>query len=348
MPRPELIHEQDIGCHFMAIMNRDAARPVSDFRADLLGAGRDVIEREARALRNLHDSLDDHFIEAVRLILRTPERVIVAGIGKSGHIGRKAAATLASTGTPAFFLHAAEAAHGDLGMIGPHDTLLILSNSGSSPEIRPLLLHAKHLGTPVIGIASRRDSPLGQLADILITLPIEEEACPEGIAPTTSTTMMLALADALAVTVMRERGVARHDIARLHPGGNIGYRLASVDDLIDRTTPLPLVRENAPLRDVVLEMTSVGKGVAGVVDADGMLVGIITDGDLRRGIDQVLIARAEDVMTRAPITVASGTTVEDVHSLMIHAKITVVFVMDILTPRRPIGIVHIHDLATAS
>lgn len=332
----------------MTIISRGAARNNVAFQASPLDAGREVIDREARALAHLSAALDDHFVEAVRLILQTPERVVVTGVGKSGHIGRKAAATLASTGTPAFFLHAAEAAHGDLGMIGPHDTLIVLSNSGFSQEIRPLLAHAKRLGTPVIGVASRRDSPLGEGADVLITLPTEEEACPQGIAPTTSTTMALALTDALAVAVMRERGVARNDIARLHPGGNIGYRLSPVDDLIDRTAALPLVRASAPLRDVVLEMTSVGKGVAGVVDEDGMLVGVITDGDLRRSIDQVLIARARDVMTRAPISVPSGTTVEDVHSLMTSAKITVVFVMDILMPRRPIGVVHIHDLASAS
>jgi arabinose-5-phosphate isomerase len=332
----------------MATVNRGAAREGTINRKQALAVGRDVIEQEALALRSLASALGEEFVEAVNLILDTRQRVIVTGIGKSGHIGRKAAATLASTGTPAFFIHAAEAAHGDLGMLGAQDTLIVISNSGFTREIRPLLSYARRLGTRVIGIASTRNSPLGRQADVLLELPKAEEACPARIAPTTSTTMMLALCDALAIAVMRERSIQRDDLARLHPGGDIGYRLSPVDELIDSNVPLPLVREDAPLRDVVLEMTSVGKGIAGVVDRDGLLLGVITDGDLRRSFDQVLIARAADVMTRTPITVPSGTTIGDVHSLMMDTKITVVFVMDREKERHPIGLIHIHDLATAS
>lgn len=332
----------------MATVNRGAARDNLDDRALVLEIGRDVIDQEARALHSLHHALDDNFVDAVRLILGTRQRVIVTGVGKSGHIGRKVAATLASTGTPAFFLHAAEASHGDLGMLGPQDTLIVLSNSGFTREIRPLLAYARRLGAPIIGIVSERNSPLGRQADVLLQLPRAKEACPARIAPTTSTTMMLALSDALAIAVMRERGIARDDLARLHPGGEIGYRLSPVDDIIDGNAPLPLVRLDAPLRDVVLEMTSVGKGVAGVVDQDGCLAGVITDGDLRRSIDQVLIAKAADVMTRTPITVPSGTNIEDVRALMVDSKITVIFVTDRDNDRRPVGVVHIHDLAAMS
>lgn len=332
----------------MATVNRGVARETLGDRALVLEAGRDVIDQEAKALRSLYHALDDSFVDAVWLILKTRQRVIVTGVGKSGHVGRKVAATLASTGTPAFFLHAGEASHGDLGMLGPQDTLVVLSNSGFTREIRPLLSHARRLGVPVIGIASDCNSPLGRQADILLELPRTEEACPARIAPTTSTTMMLALSDALAIAVMRQRGIARDDLARLHPGGEIGYRLSPVDDILDGNAALPLVRMDAPLRDVVLEMTSVGKGVAGVVDQLGHLVGVITDGDLRRSIDQVLIAKAADVMTRTPITAPSGTSIEDVRALMVDSKITVIFVTDRENTRRPIGVVHIHDLAAAS
>ena len=332
----------------MVSASRSAARDQFQLDDDALASGRAVIEQEATALFKLAAGLDDRFGHAVDAILATSGRVIVAGLGKSGHVGRKIAATLASTGTSGFFLHAAEASHGDLGMVGAGDTLIILSNSGFTRELRPLLAHAKRLHVPVIGIGSVRNSPLALQSDILLPLPKEDEACPVRIAPTTSTTMMLALGDALALTVMRKRGLTRKDLAQWHPGGDIGHRLAPIDDVMDSNLLLPLVRCTAPLRDVVLEMTSVGKGVAGVVDQDGLLVGVITDGDLRRSIDQVLIARASDVMTHEPITVPSGTLVEDVLSLLNNAKITVVFVTDAKNRRRPIGVVHIHDLAGAA
>jgi arabinose-5-phosphate isomerase len=300
--------------------------------------------QEAEALRLLADALDQSFDAAVDCILSTQGRVIVSGVGKSGHVGRKIAATLAATGTVSFFLHASEAAHGDLGMIMPGDALLILSNSGYSRELRPLLGYARRMQIPVIGVVSKLESPLARNADVILALPPAPEACPARIAPTTSTTMMLALGDALAIAVMRRRGVTRNDLAMWHPGGEIGSRLAPIEAIIDPHDPMPLVRADSPMRDVVFEMTSGGKGVAGIVDDHGALIGIITDGDLRRAFSQVLTARARDVMTPNPVTVPCGTPVEEVLALMNAHKITVLFVTDDEIPTRPVGIAHIHDL----
>lgn len=327
----------------MATVQPRSFEPVRN-HVETLEAGRSVILQEAAGLSTLASAIDQSFVDAVNIILATQGRVIVAGIGKSGHVGRKIAATLAATGTASFFLHASEAAHGDLGMVTAGDLLLVLSNSGYSRELRPMLAYARRQGVPVVGIVSKRKSPLGLASDIVLQLPPAPEACPERIAPTTSTTMMIALGDALAMSAMQRRGITRHDIAQLHPGGDIGSRLAPVEEVINCDEPLPLVRWDAPMRDIVFEMTSGGKGVAGVVNEAGALVGIITDGDLRRAFDQVLTACAEDIMTRAPITVPRSAPVEDVLALMNSAKITVIFVTATNDPTQPVGIAHIHDL----
>jgi len=311
---------------------------------DVIQTGRAVVMQEAEALKRLAASLDDRFEQAIDLILATERRVIVTGVGKSGHIGRKVGATLAATGTAAFFLHASEAAHGDLGMVVPGDTLLVLSNSGFSRELRPLIGYARRFGIPVIAIVSRLESPLAKAANIALQLPSVAEACPARIAPTTSTTMMLALGDALAIGAMGRRGITRSDMAMWHPGGEIGSRLAPVEEIIDLDAPLPLVRADAPMREVVFEMTSGGKGVAAVVDEEGALIGVITDGDVRRAFDQVLTARARDIMTPDPITVPRGAPMEEVLALMNVRKITALFVTEADDPTRPIGIAHIHDL----
>jgi arabinose-5-phosphate isomerase len=323
--------------------HRVTARSLQDQTATL-EAGRTAISQEAQGLMALAKALDHRFVEAVDAILSAERRIIVTGVGKSGHIGRKIAATLASTGTAAFFLHASEAAHGDLGMVTSGDLLLVLSNSGFSRELRPLLAYAKRQGVPIIGMLSKLNSPLADAADIILHLPHAEEACPVRIAPTTSTTMMLGLGDALALAVMQRKGLTRNDIAQWHPGGDIGSRLAPIDEVVDLASPLPLVRWDAPMRDIVFEMTSGGKGVAGVLDGMGALIGIITDGDLRRAFDHVLTARALDIMTRDPITVPSGTSVEEVLTLMNDEKITVIFVTEVDDPTKPIAIAHIHDL----
>ncbi|AUW58710.1 KpsF/GutQ family sugar-phosphate isomerase [Sphingobium sp. SCG-1] len=310
-------------------------------------SGRRVIEQEAVGLSALSAVIDEKFAAAVRIITATTGRVIVTGIGKSGHIARKIAATLAATGSSAFFVHPAEAAHGDLGMVMPTDSLLVLSNSGATVELRAIIAHARQTSIPIISIASKSDSPIARQSTVALCLPRVGEACPVKIAPTTSTTMMLALGDALAIAAMEMRGTSRKELMRLHPGGNIGWKLLPVDSLLREDEALPLVRPGTGMRDVVLEMTSTGKGAAGVVDDDGNLVGIITDGDLRRSFDQMLIATAGDVMTRNPITVPSGTAIEDALTLLSEAAITVVFVMSAHNPRQPIGLLHIHNMAIA-
>lgn len=313
-------------------------------QSDPLATGRAVVFKEAEALGLLARSLDERFEQAISLILSTQGRVIVTGMGKSGHIGRKISATLAATGTPSFFLHSSEAAHGDLGMVLPGDTLLVLSNSGFTRELRPLIGYARRFAIPIIAIVSRLDSPLAKAASIILPLPRTPEACPARIAPTTSTSMTLALGDALAIAAMEKRGVTKTELAMWHPGGEIGSRLAPIEEIIDLDDALPLVSLNAPMRDVVFEMTSGGKGVAAVIDDTGALVGVITDGDLRRGFDHVLTARARDIMTPAPITVPRGAPVEEVLALMNARKITVLLVTEADDPTRPIGIAHIHDL----
>ncbi|MES1985756.1 MAG: KpsF/GutQ family sugar-phosphate isomerase [Pseudomonadota bacterium] len=314
-------------------------------RISSIESGRRVIEQEASGLNALSAALDENFSAAVRIVAATAGRVIVTGIGKSGHIARKIAATLASTGTPAFFVHPAEASHGDLGMLKSVDSLVVLSNSGATVELRAIVGHARQIGIPIVAMASKADSPIVRQSTVAICLPRMAEACPVKIAPTTSTTMMLALGDALAIAVMEMRGTSRTDLMRLHPGGNIGWKLMPVDTLLRSEDPIPLVRPTTGMRDVVLEMTSTGKGAAGVVDDDGNLIGIITDGDLRRSFDQMLIATAGDVMTRNPITVPSGTPIEDALTLLSEAAITVVFVMSSENPRQPLGLLHIHSMA---
>jgi arabinose-5-phosphate isomerase len=314
--------------------------------ADAKHHGITVIRQEAEGLLQLADELDDGFGLSVSQIVATRGRVIVAGMGKSGHVGRKIAATLSATGSPAFFVHPAEASHGDLGLLKSIDTMLILSNSGATSELRPLIAYAKSIGAPIIGVASDSNSLLMREADFRITLPQIPEACPELIAPTTSTTMMLAVGDALAIAAMRERGISRVELLQWHPGGAIGFRMLPVDSMLRMAGSLPLVTRATGMRDVVLEMTSTGKGVAGVVDDDGNLIGIITDGDLRRSFDRMLIATAGEIMTASPKTVKSGTRIEDALTLMSEAKITVVFVMRADDPRKPAGVLHIHDIAS--
>lgn len=312
--------------------------------AHILAAGLEVIETEARALAELSGLLDENFSEAVRLILSNRQRVIVGGMGKSGHIGRKIAATLASTGTPALFVHPAEAAHGDLGMITSGDTLLLLSNSGATPELRAMIDHARALGCKIIAVASRVTSPLMRAADVRITLPAVPEACPVNIAPTSSTTMMLALGDALAVAAMRLRGLTRERLQLLHPGGTIGGRLLPVDQMMHGRDALPLVQRATPMADVIVEITRRSYGIAGVVEGE-CLVGVITDGDLRRHSDNLMALTAADVMTGEPKCVPEGTRAEDALRLLQEHKITALFVMAHDAPERPVGLVHVHDFA---
>lgn len=321
-----------------------SALPVSTSHLEV---GRDVIAMEADALCRLAALIDGKFDRAVELILGCTQRVIVSGIGKSGHIARKIAATLAATGTPSLFVHAAEAAHGDAGMISPGDVLIVLSNSGATVEVQPLCIYARSLGCPLIGISRNPNSLLMRTADVGLTLPKVEEACTSSLAPTTSSTMMLALGDALAVAAMKARGVSVPEIRALHPGGQIGLQLRGVEDVMHQGSRLPLVQSDAKMPAVLITMTEKRLGVAGVVDTQGHLVGIISDGDLRRHADALFGGTAADIMTPAPKTIVRTARVQDALELMNTHRITVLFVVDEQRPDVPIGAVQIYDIAAA-
>lgn len=310
----------------------------------LLEYGRDVLAKEVRALELLHASLDEAFSEAVALLLSVKGRVVVTGMGKSGHVARKVAATLASTGTPALFIHPAEAAHGDLGMLTVDDALVAFSNSGGTAELQALLAHAEAHALPIIGVVGRANSPLARQASVQILLPPVEEACPATLAPTSSTAMMMALGDALAIAAMKVRGVSRAGFQALHPGGTIGKRYLRVAAVMHSEDRMPLVSAGDSMRSVVLTMTTMSFGIAGVTDERGELLGVITDGDLRRHVDEVMHACARDVMTRDPITISASSLVEDALALLNLHQITALFVTKDDAPTQPIGIIHIHDL----
>lgn len=312
----------------------------------MIRRGADVIHIEARALDRLAKSLTHSFAEACQAILTCAGRVVVTGMGKSGHIGRKWAATLAATGTPAFYVHPAEAAHGDLGMLVPGDVLIVISNSGNTSELKAFLHYAATIGVPVIGVASRPDSILLQAADVKVCLPETREACPSNIAPTTSTTMQLALGDAIAMTLMDVRGFSRDGLKTLHPGGSLGLRLTAVSEIMHTANALPLVDSAATMEEVIVTMTCKGFGTAGVIDGAGQLIGVITDGDLRRHFHKLTSARAAEVMSSSPKTLTTATLAEDALTFLSNNKISCAFVMSAGTPvctKVPVGIVHMHD-----
>lgn len=307
--------------------------------------GAEVIRIEIEALQKLEQSLNQNFVEACHTILDAKGRVIVTGMGKSGQIGRKAAATFSATGTPSFYVHPGEAAHGDLGMLVPGDVLLVISNSGSTTELHSLLRHARALEVPVIGIASRPESLVMRHADVQLCLPRAREACHANIAPTTSTTMQLALCDALAMAVMDMRGFSQDGMKLLHPGGAIGLRLLPVRDLMHGAKSMPLVTLNARMPDVISVMTSRGFGIAGIVDEQGALLGVITDGDLRRHFDVLANVTAKEVMTAAPKCLDGDMSAEAALEVLNDLKISAAFVVqaDDDGVRVPVGIIHIHD-----
>jgi len=312
----------------------------------ILQRGREVIQIEADALNFLGSSLDQSFIDACEALISSRGRVVVTGMGKSGHIGRKWAATLAATGTPAIYVHPAEAAHGDLGMLIPGDVLVAISNSGNTSELRPFLRYASTLGVTIVGVASRRESFVMDSADVKLCIPSCREACPANIAPTTSTTLQLALGDALAMALMDMRGFSRDHMKALHPGGSLGLRLTPVADMMHGADRMPLVEETAPMRDVIVTITARSFGIAGVVDSAGRLIGVITDGDLRRHFDDLASATAKQVMTSNPKTVCSDSLAEDVLHFLNENAITCAFVLDRDAPVNtgvPVGIIHVHD-----
>lgn len=313
--------------------------------SEICETGQRVIGQEAEGLLALSATIGASFERAVHCILCATGRVVVSALGKSGHVGRKVSATLAASGTPSFFVHASEATHGDLGMLVTGDVLLIFSNSGETPELKPVIERAMQLSIPVIAIASRAESFLMRKAEYGLLLPNVAEACPNDIAPTTSTTMMMALGDALAVAVMEQRGVSRNDMAALHPGGAIGHRFMAIKSLIADDIVLPLVTPQTSMRDAVLEMTSTGKGAVCVVNDDGNLEGIITDGDIRRAIDRIHTACCRDIMNDAPLTVTPDASIDEAYRLMKSHRVNVLVVLDRRQGCRPLGIIHIHDLS---
>ena len=312
--------------------------------SDVLKFGREILHDEARALDALADSLGGPFEAAVRLILDCKGKLIVSGLGKSGHIARKIAATFASTGTTATFLHLAEAIHGDLGMASAGDVAILISQSGETAELEAVIDHFSHVRIPVIAITGNSVSMLANAAAAALVLPHWAEVGPEAVAPTTSTTMSLALGDALAMTVMQQKGFTRNDFGRLHPGGSLGARLKPVSRLMHSGDALPLTREDASMHDAVVEMSAKRLGIIGVVDGDGYLVGAITDGDLRRHIEQGLDHTAAEFMTRDPKTIAADALVDDAISLFEEHKITALFVVEGGGEgKKPVGVLHIHD-----
>jgi len=304
-----------------------------------------VLDYAGDAIRALGATLNGDFSRAIDTIMAVKGRVVVSGMGKSGHIASKIAATLASTGTPAQFVHPAEASHGDLGMVTQGDVLLMLSNSGETRELSDLITFAKRFSIPIIGIASRADSALLQAADVALLLPKFQEACSIGMAPTTSTTLQLVLGDALAVALMERRGFSSDQYRELHPGGSLGKALIRVSDLMHGGEEMPLAAEDTPMQQVVLEMAKKRFGCVGVVDAKGGLIGIITNGDLARHMDRGLLDRkAAEVMTRAPKTFTADRLGVEALAFMNEKKITQLFVLDPKAKsKKPVGILHMHD-----
>lgn len=304
-----------------------------------------VLRMEAAGIMDLIESLDENFTRALLLLDKVTGRVIVSGMGKSGHVARKIAATFASTGTPATFVHPAEASHGDLGMVTEHDAVVALSNSGETAELADLITYAKRFGIPLIGITGRGDSTLAGAADVALVLPDSPEACPMGLAPTTSTTVMLALGDAIAVALLERKGFSADDFHLLHPGGKLGRMLLRVGAIMHAQDAVPLARRDIPMSEALLIMTAKSFGCVGILDDAGRLEGIVTDGDLRRHMsDNLLALTTGEVMTPHPRTISPDALASEALAVMNARSITNLFVVE---ERRPVGIIHVHDCLRA-
>ncbi len=303
-----------------------------------------VLRIEADALRLMSDTIDGSHGAAVDMLAKAKGRIIVSGVGKSGHIGRKMAATFASTGTPAQFVHPTEASHGDLGMITPNDVCLVISNSGETKELVDLITYSRRFGIPMLAITGKKGSTVDVEADVTLLLPDAPEACVNGVAPTTSTTATLALGDALAVALMERREFKREDFQVFHPGGKLGAQLVRIEALMHSGNAVPTVTQDMPMSDVLLEMTSKGFGMTGVI-ANDRLVGVVTDGDLRRNMADLMSYTAGDVATKNPKTVFSNALASEALNIMNTAKISALFVLD--TDEKVVGVLHIHDCLRA-
>lgn len=325
-------------------------QPTDDRRAhDEIGSALRTLEAERDGvdalIAALRDGLSASFVAAVEMIRAVEGRVIVTGMGKSGHVGTKIASTLASTGTPALFVHPAEASHGDLGMITKSDVILALSWSGETAELKNLTDYSRRYRIGLIAMTANADSTLGKTADVVLALPQAREACPHNLAPTTSSLMQLALGDALAITLLESRGFTAIDFGLLHPGGKLGALLKTVRDLMHSGREIPLAPLGARMSEAVIEMSRKGFGCVGIVDTDGLLVGIITDGDLRRHMSSNLLEiGVDEVMTRKPKTVRPDQLISETLELLNAMKVTALFAIE---AGKPVGIVHIHDLLRA-
>jgi arabinose-5-phosphate isomerase len=311
-----------------------------------LAVGRRVIRAEIDGLEQLGRTLDAAFGRALDLCAAARGRLIVTGIGKSGHVARKIAATLASTGTPAQFVHPAEASHGDLGMIGAEDAILALSNSGQSGELTDIIAYSRRFEIPLIAITGGPDSVLAEAADVVLPVPRAAEACPMGLAPTTSTTMMMALGDALAIALLERKGFSTEDFQVFHPGGKLGRKLLRVGDIMHSADTVPLIGPEAPMSEALLVMTAKSFGCVGVCGQHGRLIGVITDGDLRRHMDDDLLSRrVSEIMHPDPKTTTAGSFAAEALGMMNRFAITALFVID--DKHRPTGFLHLHDCLRA-
>ena len=310
-------------------------------------SARRALTTETEGMQQLIAAIDgpmgDALAQAVEVIRNAKGRVVMTGMGKSGHIARKIAATMASTGTPASFVHPAEASHGDLGMITPDDVVIMISNSGESPELRDILTYSRRFAVPLIAITSVATSTLGKEADIVLQLPRAKEACPNGLAPTTSTLLQLALGDALSMALLEDKGFSAHDFRKFHPGGKLGAQLKHVRDIMHKREELPIGPESTPMTDALILMTQRSYGCFGVTDSEGRLAGIVTDGDLRRNMKSELLSlTVGNVMTRSPKSIDPDALTSEALEQLNTLKITSLFVID--GEQRPVGLIHIHDL----
>ncbi len=311
----------------------------------VLEAGRQAIVQESEALSHLAASLDENFTRAVELLSERNSRVIVSGIGKSGHIARKIAATFASVGQPAFFVHPAEASHGDLGMITADDRLLLLSHSGETVELKPILDYSKRFHIPLVAITAKENSNLASVADVTLCYPTVPEACPMGLAPTTSTTMMLGLGDALAIATLHTRSFSPTDFRTFHPGGNLGKQLSRVRDFMHTDDSLPIVPKGMIMHECLIKMSCFGFGCVAVINDDGQMAGVITDGDLRRHMHEGLLNDSvELVMNPSPTMISADILMAEALAIMQDKSITSLFIS---ANNKPIGILHIHDCLRA-
>ncbi len=308
-----------------------------------IASAKHTIDKEIEALRMMESSLNDNLSQALDLMQKTNGRIIVTGMGKSGHVGRKIAATLASTGSPAFFVHPGEASHGDLGMITDRDCVLAISNSGETIELSDILVYCKRFNIPLIGITKNKDSALGKASDIWLPLPDDGEACPLGLAPTSSTTATIVLGDILAIALLERKGFSKTDFKQRHPGGKLGAFLQKASDIMHKGDDIPLIKGNTPMLETLQTMSSKMLGCVGIVNADGELVGIITDGDLRRNMSEDIMNKtAQDIMTHNPKTISPDTMLSEALNIMntTGKGITQLFIVE---NKRPVGIIHMHD-----